>query len=264
MSVQTTKKTKPTPVSMLPELPSSLYFYILNEYTPPVIKFDFFNDDGMNYLWKIIKDRGSVINICFSYISKNSHFDGKVVSVIEFDRPLYHTEIYFGEHVCRLVIADNGPHMFQSPAETHSLCEMVSLPFNEPKKAFEIGLDILKRSYSIKSGEPIAKFDYHPTEMVEHFLSRLFFRGHGENDFDIHGDYNPLIPEEWTRGVHCSQYVLLFLKRCVLEKVLYINPTYKEHFLNLYSFTCLPSGLRTMLKEIWPQAKTEFIDYTQL
>jgi hypothetical protein len=84
-------------------------------------------------------------------------------------------------------------------------------------------------------------------------MRRLFIPGYTtETGAEyVKRDYNPDRPDTWIHGVHCSQLVLLFLKRCVLRNALYIPQQHREKFLQTYSYTCLPLDLRTLLWEIW-------------
>ena len=187
------------------------------------------------------------------------------IRAVEFGSPVVHSDVFFGDHVARLIVTDKGIDMVQSPPEDRDVWEMVSLPFTDPHKALEIGVETLKRSYTQDNAmfmKPIAVFNYHPWEMMEYFLRRLA-ANRNPNDFHRHDDYNEERPDEWVRGLHCSQFVLLFLKRCVNAGVLPIhNKEHKERFLKLHTFTCLPSALRVIVKEIWQeQAVSEFRDY---
>jgi hypothetical protein len=254
-------KDKPIPISMLQDVPRQVYKFKVGEFTPPLMVFDLWEENTVEYLWRFIHERGSQIHIGFNYIKDiEPSIDTRLIKAVEFDSPIVHTEIFFGEHVARLFVCGNGLEMAQGPCEYKGKWEMVSLPFKNPRKAFEIGVRIQKESHK-RNGKPLVVFNYHPLQTLEHFLCRLFIDTHAENDFDVQGDYDPTKPGKWTEGVHCSQLALLFLKYCVWENVLDIDPNYKQHFLSLYSFTCLPNGLNNIMKEIWPEAIREVIDY---
>jgi hypothetical protein len=262
MSTASQKKNKKRfiPVSMLSDVPENAYSCIDSDCIPYGMIFDVWENNTIEYLWKKIEERKSVINIGFVYLpADRRRLD--LVSAAEFGSLVRHAEVYFGEHVCRMSTS-KSLHLFESPSMEHKNWEMVSLPFNNTRRAFEIGMDIIKQGYTAEK-KTIVKFSFHFLESVEHFLSRLLsFNHHGENDFYVNGDYDPKNSGEWKHGIHCSQLVLLFLKRCVIENVIDIPSEHRDRFLNLYSFTCLPSGLRLILNEVWPCAGSEFIDYS--
>lgn len=238
------------------------------------------------FLWKVIEDRGSRIDIGFVYFPRdprrrNPHyyndnivkFEYAAITAVELGSPIVHCEVYLGDHVARIVSGDiaGGIGLVQSPSEERDIWELISLPFKNPRKAFELALDIIvvhrrhtpTGSTTARFFEEYFKLNFHPWETLQHFMCRLLVVGHGENDFDASGkDYDEERPGEWTRGVHCSQLVLLFLKRCVRAEALYIPPEHRRRFLSVYSFTCMPSGLNALLKEIWKDsAVCEFRNY---
>ena len=246
---------------------------LTNEY----YEMNVWNPDIVEKIWKCMEKStsGPKIKIGFVHFPANRtrrnhnynhpiiYTEYSVISAADFGNDIVHSELFFGEEVCSLGVGSWGMGMRPSPPEEKDIWEFVSVPFKDQRKAFEIALDIIKRTRSAPpSTQHVVSFSSHVGEMLEHFLCRLFFKGHGVNDFDCKGDYDPMKPEEWVRGMHCSQIVLLFLKRCILEDVIRILPKHKVRFLSAYSFTCLPSGLLALIKETWPkEAPSEIRDY---
>jgi hypothetical protein len=250
---------KEVPVSNL-EFPVDELEEFNKFHQPCRMNFNMHLQKTVDHLWSFIQARGSKIYIGFEFyyhdISESLSAEYAVISAIEFGESIVHTEVYFGDHVCRMITGDNGIQMMESPSPYHKIWELVCLPFNDPQKAFHIGVDITQK------GAPI-HFHYHPMQMVEHFIGRLFIPGHGDLDIMMGKgpNYDETDPTTWVNGVHCSELVLLFLKRCVREEALQIPLEHRRRFLSINTATCLPSCLRKLLHEIWPTAKSELRDY---
>jgi len=289
MSMQaSSKKLPPTPLSLL--LPSlfdakdaktrdgaifSMIDYFCDYFVPHSVFFNSLQPKTADFLWRFIEERGSRIDIGFVYFPhdprrRNPHyyndnivkFDYAAVTAVELGSPIVHCEVKLGDHVARMVFGElpGGVGLAQSPPVERDIWELISLPFKNPRKAFELALDIVvahrRRTPAVSTTaqffEEYFKLNYHPWETLQHFMCRLLVGGHGENDFDAsRKDYDEERPGEWTRGVHCSQLALLFLKRCVRADALHIPPEHRRRFLSVYSFTCMPCGLNALLKEIW-------------
>jgi hypothetical protein len=251
------KKTRPPPPVSILNFPTDELTMFGRYHRPSVMYFDYHMKKTVDHLWKFIEERGSKIFVAFEFTDHIPHKEFSVqlatISALEFGEPIVHVEIWPGDHVCRLGVVDDGVILGSCPPPERRSWELVCLPFNDPKKAWNICIDIM-RCHNVV-------FKYHPWVIFQHFISRIFNPGHNELDVGVAGDYDENDPVSWAGGVHCSQFVLLFLKRCVNENALGIPDEHRDRFMNVYTFTCLPSSLRKLLIEIWPSAVSETRDY---
>ena len=230
---------------------SYLYFHGRD----PEVSFDVTKEATVQHLLSAIQHRGNKIYIGFTFYDakiddKNMQLD--IIQLAQFGKNIYHSCVWLGEHVTTLAVGRNV-RMVQSPL-FYGRWELVSLPFTNVALAFRIAVDI-----TLKCNNEDIHYSDHRMTVLWHMMARLFIPGHKE-DRGVKGDYDPDSPETWSRGVHCSQLTLLFLKRCVVRNALYIPPQHREMFLQTYSFTCLPASLRALLGMIWGGVG-EFRDY---
>ena len=218
------------------------------------VTFDVSREATVQHLLSAIQQRGGRIYIGFEfYDAKHTDLECDIVRLAQFGGNLIHAGVWFGEHVTALAACSRvGVIMVQSPMN-FGKWELVSLPFTDIPLAFRIGVDIVLKC----SKECIAYNDQRWT-VLNHVLKRLLIPGYQAGGTE--SDYNADKPATWTHGVHCSQLVLLFLKRCVLRNALHIPPQHRDKLLNTNSYTCLPVDLRNLLREIWGGVG-EFRDY---
>ena len=223
------------------------------------IYFDVEKEETVQHLLSAIHERGDKIYIGFTYYNPKleSFWEGDVIKLAQFGQKhnnICHASVWLGEHVATLAASSaNGISITGSPL-TYGQWELVSLPFTNIPLAFRIAVDI-----SNECSKMGIHYESQTNSVLMHILARLLIPGHKE-DSNVQGDYDPDSPKSWLQGVHCSQLVILFLKRCVLHGALYIHPKHRERLLNTYSFTCLPASLRVLLAGIWG-GSSEFQDY---
>jgi hypothetical protein len=220
------------------------------------VYFDVSKEETVQHLLSAIQQRHNRLFIGFTHYdhAKEKDFEYDVIQLAQFGKNICHACVWFGEHVCTLAAgSDVGLQMTGSPLN-YGRWELVSLPFTDVPLAFRIGVDIV-----LKCNEGGIKYKPQTWQVLWHVMTRLFVPGSGE-DSGNSPDYNPDRPETWTKGVQCSQLVLLFLKRCILHNALHIPPRHRERFLRVHSFTCLPARLRVLLAEVWGGVG-EFRDY---
>jgi hypothetical protein len=105
--------------------------------------------------------------------------------------------------------------------------ECTDLPISQPLRALEI-LDEMRRSPA----------PYH-ISVAECALPKRWVDA-------IESDADCMRPESWT-GVFCSQFALLFVRRCALEGILAAPPARWSLLWSVSSKGCLPSRLRVIL-----------------
>jgi hypothetical protein len=155
-----------------------------------------------------------------------------------------HCELWFGKKVARMVVGHYGTYMIPL-----TLCcdefDIVTLPFVDTIKAFDIAKAICKQDMLYRIG-----YNIRLLTVCYHILTRLLGVETDENSNK--DDYNPSDPSSWTKGVFCSQVVLLFLKECVNQNAIAIpDPAKHSRFMGVYSKTCLPNDLKSLIKETW-------------
>ena len=146
------------------------------------------------------------------------------------DTSAYHAEVWFGaDRRAEAVIfglANNGLSLYLSAREfKEGTWEVVAdLPFRSAGDAMAIAVDCARAEtpYHYSAGRVLMMRWPHPKK-----------------------DLDPERPGTWTPGVHCSQAVLLFLKRCVLHGVLRLRAP--DALMAACSHACLPSHLRALL-----------------
>jgi hypothetical protein len=234
-----------------------IYKLYFNGYNADV-NFSVAREATVQHLQEAIRQRGNKLYIGFSFYDPKleQDFESDVVKLAQFGNNICHSCVWFGEHVTTMVSGSKiGVIMAESPIN-YGRWELVSLPFTNVPLAFRIGVDIV-----IKCNWKGIHYEPQTWQVLWRVLTKLFVPGSGE---DTGADYDPEKPETWTKGVHCSQLVLLFLKRCVLHNALPIPLQHKDRFLRIRSFTCLPAQLRALLTEIWGVGPGEFRDYQNI
>ena len=220
------------------------------------VRFNVTKEATVQHLLSAIQQRGNRLYIGFTYYNpkQEKDFEEDVVQLAQFGKNICHSCVWFGEHVCTLA-ADSrtGLIMTQSPLN-YGQWELVSLPFTNVPLAFRIGVDIV-----IKCNAEGIHYTPQTWQVLWHVMTRLFVPGSGKDE-NPHTDYDADKPETWTKGVHCSQLTLLFLKRCIIHNALYIPSRHRGDFLNIHSFTCLPARLRALMAGVWGGVG-EFRDY---
>ena len=223
------------------------------------VTFDVSKEATVQHLLAAIRQRGSRITIGFAFYDRRKEWDFEedVIQMAQFGCDMYHSCVWFGEHVTSLAAGTElGIRMVESPLN-YGRWELVSLPFTDVALAFRIGVDIVN-----KCDKQRIHYNDNRWTVLLHVMRRLLIPGYQtEKGAEyVKSDYDPDRPETWIHGVHCSQLVLLFLKRCILRNALYIPLQHRDKFLKTYSYTCLPIDLRVLLWKIWGGAG-EFRDY---
>lgn len=206
-----------------------------------------FNSDlesAVQHLERAILDRGGVIQVAFARLPLFRQFDATCVSLMQGGNPLYHAEVWFGENVVQIGAARTGISLYSLPRQDGQW-EVVTLPVRDPRLAFRLAVDTVRRCH--KGG---VCYSDHFWQNFECGACRAFYKRDRADRWVCGDDYDEERPETWARGVHCSQVVLLFLKRCVRHGALApaSDPVY---LLGAYSHTCLPAELRALLPLMW-------------
>lgn len=202
-------------------------------------------ESTVRHLVQAIKDRGDTIHIAFIKIPLFKQFDSTCVSLMQGGDPTYHAEVWFGENVVQLGATSSGVALYSLPRQD-SVWEIVKLPFKDTELAFRLCVDIV-RSCNRKG----IHYQEHFWQNLECGVCRAVCGRDLADRWVCGDDYDEERPDTWTRGVHCSQVVLLFLKRCVRHGVLPASAGERLFFLRTYSHTCLPKQLRGLLDVMW-------------
>ena len=144
-----------------------------------------------------------------------------------FNTSTYHCEILFGPAKATsreqyVVFGTGGSHLSFYNSTMDPGCdwfELTHLPFSSAVDVLDLAVDMARMR---------VPYD-------DHFWFNVL--GHSE-------DYDAERPETW-KGMHCSQIVLLLLRRCIDHGVL--PPPKTDELLRVCSHTCLPSDLLRML-----------------
>jgi hypothetical protein len=123
---------------------------------------------------------------------------------------------------------------------------------------FRLGVDMVRRCHK---GDVCYKG--HLWKNLECGACRALYRRDLADRWVCGDDYDEERPETWTKGVHCSQIVLLFLKRCMRHGAL--APARDSLlFMGTYSPTCMPAHLRALLDLMWDGLSVETRDMYRL
>ena len=207
----------------------------------------------------LIEYRSAPVFIAFYRRPPFYSFDQTAVYLAQNGNTLAHSAVWFGDSIAEMFVSDSFGIAFKTlPPQSDLTWEMIQLAFNGTEavvKAFEIANDIVTQS----SKEYIG-YGYRALRVIEASLLRLIGRHDCDYDED---DFDYQKPATWIGGVHCTQLVLLFLKRCVAEGLITIECDKKrECFMNLNSHVCLPCDLMELLQDIWgpdlPRVTKEF------
>jgi len=218
--------------------------YALYDADQSYAKFNPELESAVRHMEGAILDRGGVIQVAFAKLPLFEQFDATCVSLMQDGNPMYHAEVWFGENVVQIGAGQRGIDLYSLPRKD-GLWEVVRLPFADPCLAFRLAVDIVRRCHK----EDVC-YDDHLWKNLECGLCRALWVRDMADRWVCGDDYDEERPETWTNGVHCSQIVLLFLKRCVRHGALAParDPLF---FLNTYSHTCMPAQLRVLLDLMW-------------
>ena len=187
--------------------------------------------------------------------------EAKFLSMVQLWGDVIHCNLCLGEGVTFLgEYPEFGVAFSQIPCGRH-LWEAKTLPFAPEciEDAIRIMVDTVRKCQGCG-----AYYGTHPVENVQHALYRSMQSTHALYDLGA-PDYDCDKPETWTSGLHCSQLVLLVLKRCITSGLLRIeDPHTLATFMRVNSHTCLPTALDLLVRETWPSLKTEHFDTTRL
>jgi hypothetical protein len=200
-------------------------------------------ESAVRRLARAFLDRGGAIHVAFTRLPMFRQFDATCVSLAQGWDPLYHAEVWFGEDVVQLGASSRGVNLYSLPRQD-GVWEVVRLPFTDPELALRIGVDTVRGCQ--KGG---VQYGEHLWQNLD-AACRLLYDGDLADRWGGRADYDEERPETWTGGVHCSQFVLLFLKRCVRHGA--VAPASDPLFLlGTHSHTCLPGHLRGLLDLMW-------------
>ena len=224
---------------------STYEWYILNSWPT----FDIEMENVVMGLIAAVKATGNCIMVgSYAYTDRPVTMEHRMINAVQLGDPLLHMGVVLGNAVGFLATGGGNVDIVQIPTE---FCpwEMRVLPVEDVELAVRIAVDT-----SRKCNRAGVKYNCHMLENLEHMLSRLLnIYYHEECDHGTEFDYDFDDPDTWRRGVHCSQLVLLTLKRYVLRGALKIkDEERKQEFMSVYSFTCTPGALSRLIERTWP------------
>jgi hypothetical protein len=221
------------------------------------------NHIALNLRKKVLAHGNRIMVGSYRLLGGKEGWKRQAVSMVQLDEPIIHMGICLGDNVAFLSVGDSVS-LYQMPPE-FCTWEMRELPFADVDLAVRIVIDTVLQCWDCDVG-----YNCHLLENIEHMLCRLIWSEHGEYDYyysakttaTTRGDYDFNSPDTWRRGVHCSQLVLLVLKRCVKHGALKIeDPGLEEEFLSVYSHTCCPGPMDRLIDRVWPQTKHFKVKY---
>jgi hypothetical protein len=202
----------------------------------------------------LIENRSASINIAFYRRPPFYSWEQTALYLAQNCDTLAHSAIWFGEDIAEMMISDAYGIAFKTlPPDPEVEWELFRLPFNGTEavvRAFEIANYIV-----IQTSKQYIGYGYRALRVIESTLFRLIGKQEcmldcTEDDFDYRH------PETWIGGVHCTQLVMLFLKRCVEERLISIPCNEKrQHFMNINSHVCMPCDLMDLLHDLWDPPK---------
>ena len=171
----------------------------------------------------------------------------RMIEAVQLGDPMMHMGVVLGNNVGHLCVSGNQVKILQCPTSICETWDMRVLPFVDVEVGVRVIVDTARKCQRGGVG-----YNCHALENIEHMLSRLLNPQHGESDSGTVGDYEIDAPETWKRGLHCSQLVLVVLKRCVLHGALVISDTgLRRKFMDTYSHTCTPAILSDIIARTW-------------
>ena len=208
------------------------------------------NARAYSVIQSLIETRSASINIAFYRRPPFYSWEQTALYLAQNCDTLAHSAIWFGEDIAEMMISDAYGIAFKTlPPDPDVEWELFRLPFNGTEavvRAFEIANYIV-----IQTSKQYIGYGYRALRVIESTLFRLIGKQEcmldcTEDDFDYRH------PETWIGGVHCTQLVVLFLKRCVEEGLISIHCHKKrQHFMNLNSHVCMPCDLMDLLIDLW-------------
>ena len=205
---------------------------------------------AFNFTKSLIESRSAPIYIAFYRRPPLYSWDHTALYLAQNGDTLAHGAIWFGEDIAEVISSCAfGIALKALPPEPDLTYQLIRLPFkgNEATvKAFEHANFIINETSRKYIG-----YGYKTLRVIEATLLRLIgkqgcMQDSTEKDFD----YN--FPASWIGGVHCTQLVLLFLKRCVADDLIEIEcEETRNHFMNFNSHLCLPCDMMALLEEVW-------------
>ncbi len=224
---------------------SNTYDAYVIEYSP---KFNIDREHVVERLIEMVKANGNCI-MAGSYLmsGKKVSMECRMIEAVQLGDPMMHMGVVLGSNVGHLCVGDGQVRIEQCPTSISSTWDMRILPFVDVELGVRVIVDTARKCQRGGVG-----YNCHLLENIEHMLSRLLDPNHGDSDSGTVGDYAIDAPETWRRGLHCSQLVLMVLKRCVLHGALEIqNERLRLKFMDTYSHTCTPAILSRIIEQTW-------------
>ena len=186
----------------------------------------------------------------------------RFISLAQLGGDILHCNLCLGDGVSFLgEYPEFGVAFSQIPCGRH-LWEVRTLPFERRhiEGAVRLMVDTVLRCHEGKT-----YYSTHPIYNVQHAVCRVMRRDHAMFDLNSDSagaagaDYDYDKPRTWNCGLHCSQLVLLVLKRCIGHGLLKIeDESGRAKFMDVNSHTCLPGALHILIQEAWPSAASRF------
>lgn len=235
------------PTETIHWMDSNAYDAYVIEFNP---KFNINKQHVVERLIEMVKANGNCIMVG-SYLMSgdNVSTECRMIEAVQLGDPMMHMGVVLGNNVGHLCVSDRQVKIQQCPTSMCETWDMRVLPFVDVELGVRLIVDITRKCQ--RGG---VAYNCHLLENIEHMLSRLLDPGHGESDSGTAGDYEIDSPETWKRGLHCSQLVLMVLKRCVLHGALVISDAnLRQRFMDTYSHTCTPAILSNIIARTWKE-----------
>ena len=208
-------------------------------------------ESAVQHILGEFRARGSTLEVAFYDCCLFEDRVSTAIALWQGGSPTYHTELWLGAQLAVLATSSvEGVNLFPWGLDERRR-EAVRLPFADPELAFRVCVDTVRRC---QAGG--VRYSAHYLWMALHGMRDVFGVPSGGDDYDEER------PETWTGGVHCSQLVLLFLKRCVRRGALRLEGSARRRLLGTHTHTCLPRELRLLLQELWgPSLTAREVEY---
>jgi hypothetical protein len=157
-----------------------------------------------------------------------------IVTAFSLFNPGVHTEIWFDQY--RVMAGEgDGPkcmHMMQAGSEIHrEMWHVVDIPITDHAQAFEFIREAMASP---------AVYGYSITELA---MPKCILD-------TIDTDLDCCHPETWDR-LFCSQFALLFLRRCAVAGILSVTRAKQRLLWSVNSKGCLPSRLQIITDKMF-------------
>ena len=213
--------------------------YLLYDREQGFATFDVHLETSVGRILKAIMDRGGLVEVAFVKKPLFADATSTCISLMQDLDTKYHGELWFGENVAYMMAGGKYIHFYSLP-RNGDVWQVLRLPISNPEVAFRLAVDICIK---VKQG-----YNAHYWRNIKCGFCKMVMRKRNlprQND-----EYDPERPDTW-QGVHCSQLVLLFIRRCIIHGVLPASPEHRELIFSFDSHTFLPKHLYDLIHLVW-------------